>query len=183
MAANALPPHWYHRRRMAVRQRYPAIKHLQLDGSFLLIFPMINPKLIYETDPRLNGKISNKETSIVDHESGKFSRSQFLPPHSHIANSIIQNYANFPLFQRLRAEREVEEVKWRVSISLPLWTLISKEAQRRLASFDTRQIYLYSSRALRAKASRPAPRVCLCCERGTWKRPLPSNSETSNKNI
>lgn len=44
-----------------------------------------------------------------------------------------------------------------LSLSLPLRTLISKEAQRRFASFDTRQIYLYSSRALCAKASDPGP--------------------------
>lgn len=78
MAANALPPHWYHRRRVAVRQRYPAIKHLQLDGSFLLIFPMIDPKLIYETDPRLNGKISNKETSTMNRENF-LARNFYLP--------------------------------------------------------------------------------------------------------
>lgn len=42
-------------------------------------------------------------------------------------------------------------------LSLSLSLLISKEAQRRFASFDTRQIYLYSSRALCAKASDPGP--------------------------
>lgn len=53
-----------------------------------------------------------------------------------------------------------------LSLSLPLRTLISKEAQRRFASFDTRQIYLYSSRALCAKASDPAPSSMFML--GTW---------------
>lgn len=79
---------------------------------------------------------------------------------SHVTNSIIQNYPNFPLFQRLKGEEEEGyPVKWCASsppLSLSLRTLISKGAQHRFASFDTRQIYLYSSRALRAKAS-PGP--------------------------
>lgn len=105
---------------------------------------------------------------------------------SHVTNSIIQNYPNFPLFQRLKGEEEEGyPVKWCAS-SPPSLSLCERWFQRERNVGSRRLIrgkYICTRHVLSAQKHRPAPRVCLCCERGTWKRPLPSNSETSNKNI